>query len=768
MTAIARVSAAASPESLPAPSLPSGLGGELLSGQLGAVDLSTGGLAELVAAGRVGWGTLMGSAGEAAAGHGSHPLTGDLAVVLVVAAATALIVRRLRLPTVLGYLAAGLMVGPYLPVPLFADTARMQQLAELGIILVMFSVGLEFSVRRLLQRLPTSGLTAFIQIGVMAMAGFTVAEAFGLAATPALFVGAAMAISSTMVVVKVFATSKVERETRELVFGVLVVQDVVAISMLALLAGIAQGVDPSLAGVARLAFRLFGTLAFMLLAGLLVVPRLVRYLDKMGNPELAVVAMSGLAFGLAAVAEWLGYSAALGAFMGGMLVAESGQGARAESLIAPLRDLFAAIFFVSIGMSVDPREAWEHLPAAIAVAGTVVTGQFIAVSLAGVLAGHGIRRSMVAGAALGQVGEFAFIMVGMGVGAAILPASWTAIMVTAAVMTTFTTPVALRIAPKVASTVLRRLPRRALAVVSLYEGWLGRVREAPAADPASRRRAWRRIFALVLDAALLATLIVVGSRRHAEWSGWLAQRGLGQRVAVGLVTAALVFAAVPLLFFLVRNARRMGALVAARILPEAERGGLDLGAAPRRMLTVGAQLGVVATTLIAVAVVVQPFTHAVVALGPALAVTGLVALFFWRSANDVSGHVRAAAQVLFERLALESETSEAGHGGPASERSSTRASIDAETLRQLLPGLDAVELVELPARLEGRELRSLDLEAKTGACVLALARGGRTINTPGPRERLELGDVLALAGSADAVRDAKEQLAGDDAHAHFA
>ncbi|MFT5584789.1 MAG: CPA2 family monovalent cation:H+ antiporter-2, partial [Cognaticolwellia sp.] len=374
----------------------------------------------------------------------SLDLVQDLGIALSMAAGMGLLAKRLGQPPVLGYLLAGLLVGPYIPIPVFADGERTHALSELGIVLVMFVVGLELRIKRLIKVLPTAGATALIEVGALLLAGIGVGTALGWGAQGALFLGASIAISSTMIVSNVFTGQGVTGPLRGYVMSVLVVQDVLAIVLAAVLTAVAagQGLEPvALAAVVgRLAAVLVGILAF----GVFLVPPLIRRVKALGSKELLVVVCAGLCFGLAFAAESLGYSVALGAFLAGVLVAESGEGHHVEHAMEPVRDIFAAIFFVAIGMSVDPRLALANLPVALAVSGLVVVVQLLSVGFAGVLSGNGLRRSVRAGLSLGQVGEFGFILSAIGIQAGVAPAELAPIVVTVAVLTSFTTPIAIR------------------------------------------------------------------------------------------------------------------------------------------------------------------------------------------------------------------------------------------------------------------------------------------------------------------------------------
>jgi CPA2 family monovalent cation:H+ antiporter-2 len=296
----------------------------------------------------------------AAAPHGAVDLLTDLALIMCVAAVTTLIFQRLHQPVVLGYILAGLVVGPHLPIPLFADEAVAHQLSELGVILLMFSLGVEFSLRKLVRVAPTAGVVAIIQCSLMVWLGYLVGRAFGWSGYESLFIGAAIAISSTTIIVRAFAEARVDKSLSDMVFGVLVVEDLVGIVLLAILPVIASGARLDARALALTVGRLAGFLVLLLAGGMLFVPRLIRAVVRQRRPETTVVAAVGLAFGVALLARRAGYSVALGAFLGGALVTESGAAKLVEHRIEGVRDMFAAVFFVSVGMLIDPRLVWVN------------------------------------------------------------------------------------------------------------------------------------------------------------------------------------------------------------------------------------------------------------------------------------------------------------------------------------------------------------------------------------------------------------------------
>src|SRR4051812_10305385 len=304
--------------------------------------------------------------------HGSNVFLTNLAMVLCVAAVTTVVFQRLRQPVVLGYILAGLLVGPHVPVPLVADSATVHGLSELGVILLLFTIGLEFTIGKLLRVGVAAAIVAIVEISVQIVLGDVSGHLFGWSARESLYAGAMLAISSTTIIAKAFNELRIGGRLRELVFGVLIVEDLIAILLLAALTTISAGtLSASQLGMTAARLALF--LAVVVGLGLLIVPRLVRATVRLDRPETTAVACVGICFAFALLAQRFGYSVALGAFVAGSLVAESGEGARIEHLLEPVRDLFAAVFFVSVGMLIDPalvRANW----APIVVLSIVVIG----------------------------------------------------------------------------------------------------------------------------------------------------------------------------------------------------------------------------------------------------------------------------------------------------------------------------------------------------------------------------------------------------------
>jgi K+:H+ antiporter len=681
--------------------------------------------------------------------HGVDLLT-DLALILCVAAVTTTVFKRLRQPVVLGYLLAGVVVGPHLPVPLFVNEPLTHTLSELGVVLLMFSLGLEFSLRKLIKVAPTAGIVAVIQCSFMIWLGYLVARTFGWTVYEALFAGAALSISSTTIIVKAFAEQRVTGRLHEIVFGILIVEDLIAILLLTILTAVASGAGLSASALALSVGKLAGFLAVVLVGGMLIIPRLMRAVVKLRSNETTVVAAVGLSFAVALLARWMGYSVALGAFLAGALVAESGAAKIIEHRIEPVRDVFAAVFFVSVGMLINPLLVWQNLPAVLVLTVLVVAGNLIGVSVGTFITGYGVRTSVQAGLSLGQIGEFSFIIAGVGISLGVVRPFLYPVTVAVSALTTLSTPWLIRGSGRFAAFVDRRLPHRLQTYASLYGAWLNSLR----ATREEHRTAWARIRRLVLllvgDVALLAAIIIAASLARHRLLQFASERArFDPAIARLLLAGATVVLIAPFILGAIRIARALGAALAAEALPAPAGGSreLDLAAAPRRALLVTLQIAILLVAGVPVVAVTQPFMPGIP--GMALLVVGVALLVIplWRSATNLEGHVRAGAQVILEALAAQS-----------ADQTTTTTAPQASAL---LPGLGNATTVAIgpESTAVGRTLKQINLRGLTGATVIAIDRAAADVIYPTGDEVLIAGDALILTGTTEAVQAAQALLA---------
>ncbi|TMA85623.1 MAG: potassium transporter [Deltaproteobacteria bacterium] len=677
--------------------------------------------------------------------HHANVFLTNLAIVLCVAAVTTVVFQRLRQPVVLGYILAGLLVGPHVPFPLVADDEIIRGLSELGVILLLFTIGLEFTVEKLLRVGAAAAIVAAVEVSIQIILGDLAGRIFGWSPRESLFAGAVVAISSTTIIAKAFAELRIGGRLRELVLSILIVEDLIAILLLAALTTLSAG-RLSAAQLGITAGRLALFLGCVVVAGLLIIPRLVRAILKLDRPETTAVASVGICFAFALLAQRFGYSVALGAFLAGTLVAESQHGVSIEHLLQPVRDLFAAVFFVSVGMLIDPGLVRQHWAAILVLSAVVIAGKTVGVSIPAFLTGAGIRTSVAASMSLAQIGEFSFIIAAVGTSTRIVPDFFYPVAVSVSALTTLTTPWMIRASGPVAAWVDRRLPHALQTFVALYASWIDGLR----APGPRRTRAQRLVRLLLLDAALLTAAVVLCARFFPDVVDWLRARGLGARAAEMIALATAIALTTP---FLAGSVRLVGALalaLATQALPAGAPGKVDLAAAPRRALVVALQLA----AAVALGLPLFAVARAFLPLAPTLALFAAAFVFLgirlWLSVTQLQGHVRAGAQVLAAAFSQARGTPAAGSGA-----------VEAE-IGQVLPGLGSPVRFTLSqgSPAVGRTLASLNLRGATGATVLAIARAGEEVLVPTGHEVLRVDDVLALAGTGEAVEAARALLSG--------
>jgi CPA2 family monovalent cation:H+ antiporter-2 len=491
------------------------------------------------------------------------------------------------------------------------------------------------------------------------------------------------------------------------------------------------------------AVKLLGFLVGIIVAGFLVVPRLIRFVVRLESPETLLVVSVGLCFGLVLVAEQLGYSVALGAFLAGSLIAESGHAEPIERLVAPLRDVFGAVFFVSVGMLFDPGAVAEHWAAILVLTVVVIVGKSASVASGALLVGIDLRTSVRAGLSLGQIGEFSFLIAAAGVANNAVGNFLYPVAIAVSVLTTFTTPWLIGVSDRVAASVDRRLPHRVQTFLGLYGSWLGGLRgRRRDRDEAPVRRAAQMI---LIDVAAIATIVIAASSFAEQIAAELAlRRELGR----ALVVIAAILLSLPFFIGLFRSTRALARTLAAKAFPAPE-GRSDTAAAPRKALHLALRLASVLLIGALLLALTQPFVPApygALVVFVALAVVGVA---FWRSARELEEHVRAGAQQVLDTLKRQS----APAPEPLSSRDELLAAFGRVTPLRLAEGDPAV----------GKTLTELALRSATGVTVVAIGGRPEGIVAPTGRERLRAGDILALVGPEETIRAAVGMLAGKPA-----
>jgi CPA2 family monovalent cation:H+ antiporter-2 len=401
------------------------------------------------------------------------PLIFDLAIILAVAGVISAVFLKIRQPVVLGYILAGVVVGPFTPpFQLVTDLEGIKTWAELGIIFLMFSLGLEFSFKKLLSVGLTASITVGIELIFFISLGYIIGLWLGFDSIESLFLGAMISISSTTIILKAFEELKLKTHRfASIIFGVLIVEDLVAILLIVGLTSIAQTRIISPLALLGTGFNLVLVVLSWFIFGHLLVPRLMSFVAKRGASEMITLISIGLCLALVVFATKLGYSAALGAFIMGSILAESRINNQIENLMKPLKDLFGAIFFVSVGMLVDPSMIWEHRLIIIVLCLISIFGKLFTSTFGSLITGQSLKNAIQTGLGLGQIGEFSFIIAGIGVSLNAIDKSFQPIAVGVSIITSFTTPYLVRYSGPLSNWIEKKLPPKIPQLQNNYVVW---------------------------------------------------------------------------------------------------------------------------------------------------------------------------------------------------------------------------------------------------------------------------------------------------------
>ena len=439
-------------------------------------------------------------------------LVRDLAVILISAGIFTLLSKVLKQPLVLGYILAGFFIGPHFPFfPGITSAETVNQWSEIGIIFLMFGLGLEFSFKKLLKVGSSAVVTALCKFAGVFLLGFVTAQALSWSLMESVFLGGLLSMSSTMVVIKSYDDMGLkDKPYAGMVFGTLVVEDLIAILLMVLLSTMAvskqfEGTQ-LLGSIARLVFFLI----LWFLVGIFAIPTLLAKAKQYLSDEILLIVSIGLCFGMVALASAVGFSSALGAFVMGSILAETIESEHILHLVEPIKNLFGAIFFISVGMMLSPAVIAQHW-AVILLLALLVVATHILFSAAGIiLTGNGLRNAVFTGFSLAQLGEFGFIIAGVGCTLGVMRDFIYPVIIAVSVLTTFTTPYMIRLAGPAYDLLMRKLP----------PAWLERLRSS---DGAGKRTAaedneWKHLLTAyglrILLYGVILTALFIGSHLY--------------------------------------------------------------------------------------------------------------------------------------------------------------------------------------------------------------------------------------------------------------
>jgi monovalent cation:H+ antiporter-2, CPA2 family len=436
----------------------------------------------------------------------------DLAVIMIVAGLVTIIFHQLKQPVVLGYIIAGVILGPHTPPFSFIhDEAIVKTLAEIGVIFLMFSLGLEFNLRKLFKVGAAALIAAVAEIIILIFVGYEIGQFFGWTSLDSLFLGAMLAISSTTIIIKALDELGMKKENfAHTIFGILIIEDILAVAILALLSSIAISGSINSVEVVITLGKLLVFLVSSLTIGILIIPKLISYVASFRSREMLLITALGLCFGFSLLVVRLGYSVALGAFLIGAIVAEAKEIKLIEKLIIPLTDMFSAIFFVSIGLLVDPKVIMIYIIPIIVITLAVVIGKVVVCSMGVFLAGRDGKTSMRVGMGLAQIGEFSFIIASLGMTLKVTSPFLYPIIVAVSAITTLLTPYLIKVADPFTDYIAKIAPVRISRVFNLYTAWLEGLR--PQGEQAILFQAIQKaLLHVVINLILITAVFVTGS-----------------------------------------------------------------------------------------------------------------------------------------------------------------------------------------------------------------------------------------------------------------
>jgi CPA2 family monovalent cation:H+ antiporter-2 len=652
----------------------------------------------------------------------------DLGIILLVAGGISLLCKWLKQPVVLGYIVAGIVAGPHLGGRAWVDEATVETWGEVGVIFLLFALGLEFSFRKLLKM----GSTAFIGclsivVGMMG-SGFLLGRAMGWPEMDALFLGGMLCMSSTTIVFKALDDLGLRQQKfAEIDFGILVVEDLFAVVLMVALASIAVNRQFDGAAMAAQVGKLLAYLILWFAAGIMLIPTLLKKCREHLNDETMTIVALGLCLGMVLIARIAGFSDALGAFVMGSILAETVECERIEKLMGPVKNLFGAIFFVSVGMMIDPAMLKEYAAPIGVITLTVILGQIVFATTGVALAGQPLKIAMQSGFALTQVGEFAFIIAKFGESIHVTDKFLYPVVVAVSVITTFLTPYTIRLAQPAYALLEKVLPDRFFAFLGRLSQGKGTI-----AQQSVMRQLLKKVgITVAIQAVVVAFVIFLDEQFVRDWLvGALASvlpaklEWMARLAALLLLLGALA----PFIYLMV--ARHNDSPEAQKLRREGMSNRVALAALFAARLALGLAVAMFC---------IGSYFNLTLGVAVAAAVAAVAAMLLSRRVRKSSSD--------FERRFMDNLS--------AREREAEKNRSVGRDVEDAFRTYDlhlADFVLDPRSSFCGCRLMNLDLRRSCGINVVRIVRGGVSINAPGGRECLYPHDRVVVAGSDEQIR----------------
>ena len=649
--------------------------------------------------------------------HHLQPLITDLGLILMTAGVAVLLFKKLKQPLVLGYLIAGFLAGSNFDFfPSITDHKSVEVWAEIGVIFLLFSLGLEFSFKKLMKVGGSASITAAIQIFFMILLGYFVGIAMDWEKMDSIFLGVILSISSTTIILKTFDELGVKTQKfAGIVLGWLIVQDIVAILMMVLLSTIAVSQQFSGGELIQSILKLLFFLTLWFIGGIFFIPTLLRKAKSILTDEITLIIAVALCLMMVILASNVGFSPALGAFIMGSIIAETTQAEHVEHLVKPVKDLFGAVFFVSVGMLIDPDTLVKHaIPVAILTLITIF-GQSISATIGALISGQPLKQSIQTGMSLSQIGEFSFIIATLGMSLKVTSEFLYPIVVAVSAVTTFTTPYMIKAAVPVSNFIESKIPKKWVKAIDKYSANTESIKSVSDWQIVLRAN----LTQIVIHSVIIVAIILLSSQYILP---------LVEDSKFGNALAALITLFVLSPFLWALSLRRIASTQSAALMNNRKyRGPIIMLFLIRLLLTVF-YLGFLLNTFFSVIV-------ALIGLVIALTVYYLFPKKLNEQYHKIENH-------FIKNL-------------------NAREIVKAGRSRQDLTPWDGhMTTFEIAkeSNIAGKTLKELEIREKMGINIAFIRRGEIMINIPGRNERLFPGDEICVIGTDNQIQEFKAYL----------
>ncbi|PTT03313.1 sodium:proton antiporter [Pedobacter sp. HMWF019] len=656
----------------------------------------------------------------------------DLGLILAAAGVTTLLFKRIKQPLVLGYILAGLLVGPHIKfIPTVTDKESINIWAEIGVIFLLFSLGLEFSFKKLVKVGGSASITAIVEVVFMLLIGFAAGQLMSWSVMDSIFLGGILSVSSTTIIIRAFEELGVKhKKFAGLVFGVLIVEDLVAILLLVLLSTLA--VSQQFAGTEMLIsiLKLCFFLVLWFIGGIFLIPTFLKATKKLMNDETMLIVSIALCLIMVLLAVKVGFSPALGAFIMGSILAETTQAERIEHLTKSVKDLFAAIFFVSVGMLIDPKILIDYAGPILVITIATVLGKFLSSGLGALISGQPLKTSVQTGMSLAQIGEFSFIIATLGLSLKVTSEFLYPIAVAVSAITTFTTPYLIKASEPFYKFIERSLPKKWIEGLNRYSSSTAGI--TTLSDWKVFLKAYT--FNTIIHSVILISIVVLGSKYLQPFIAEHLINGHNGTVISLLLTLMIM---TPFLWAL-----------ALRKMERKAYSNLWLNKKYTRGPLVALEILRIALAICFVGFLIFQFYNTLISIAIALALILAVMFIFSRK-------LQAFYNRLENRFLYNLNAREAQNAQP-----------------EILPwDTHLAELTIAPeSKLVGFTLMELSIREKYGVNIALIERGKIMIPTPGRDERLYPHDKILVIGTDDQLAVVKELFEGaidETSHADF-